>query len=112
MLRYHAPEVAASLGPDAGDRGQVARVLTEIADSFLRFQVVALREAEQRAELARVPDVVATVPYFDSDIYDLAGLLDLGRAIWEVPPTGRCSGGGPRGRGWSIPTCSGGRTPP
>ena len=88
-LRDHAPEVAASLGPDAGDPGQVARVLTEIADSFLRFQVVALREAEQRAELARVPDVVATVPYFDSDIYDLAGLLDLGRAIWEVPPTGR-----------------------
>ena len=71
------------------DNGTIARVLTEIADSFLRFQVVALREAEQRAELARVPDVVATAPYFDSDIYDLAGLLDLGRAIWEVPATAR-----------------------
>ena len=64
------------------DEAQAARVLSEVADSFLRFGVVARREAEQRAELARTPDVVATVPYFDSDIYDLAGLLRLGREIW------------------------------
>ena len=60
----------------------MARVLSEVGESFLRFGVVAKREAEQRSELAHVPDVVATVPYFESDIYDLAGLLRLGNKIW------------------------------
>jgi hypothetical protein len=26
--------------------------------------------------------VVATVPYFDTDIYDLSGLLRLGEQVW------------------------------
>ena len=60
-----------------------ARVLVEIADSFQRFHVVAQREAEERAELAAVPEVVAAVPYFDSDIHDLAGLLRLGESLWN-----------------------------
>jgi anion-transporting ArsA/GET3 family ATPase len=72
-----APEVAA-----AADPAQVGRVLTEIAESFQRFHVVAQREAEERAEMAAVPEVVASVPYFDSDIHDLAGLLQLGEALW------------------------------
>jgi hypothetical protein len=42
-----------------------------------------MREAEQRAELAGAPDVVATVPYFEHDIYDLGGLLALGDEIWR-----------------------------
>jgi hypothetical protein len=49
----------------------------------LNFQVVAKREAEIRSELATAPDVVATVPYFDSDIYDLEGLIRLGDKIWR-----------------------------
>jgi hypothetical protein len=57
-------------------------VLTEIAESFQRFHVVAQREAEERSEMAVVPEVVASVPYFDSDIHDLAGLLQLGEALW------------------------------
>jgi anion-transporting ArsA/GET3 family ATPase len=66
-----------------GERAQVARVLHEVGESFLNFQVVAKREAEQRAELAAVPDVVATVPYADHDITDLAGLLELGESLWR-----------------------------
>ena len=61
----------------------MARVLREVGESFRNFGVVAKREAEQRAELASVPDVVATVPYFETDIYDLAGLLRLGETIWK-----------------------------
>ncbi|MEZ5179244.1 MAG: hypothetical protein R2746_13470 [Acidimicrobiales bacterium] len=41
------------------------------------------REAEQRASLARSPEVVAAVPYFDADIADLSGLLALGDQIWR-----------------------------
>ena len=59
------------------------RVLQEIGESFLNFQVVANREAETRAELAAIPDVVANAPYFDTDIYDLAGLIRLGDRIWR-----------------------------
>ena len=44
---------------------------------------LALREAEQRASLAQSPDVVAAVPYFESDIADLGGLLALGEQIWR-----------------------------
>jgi anion-transporting ArsA/GET3 family ATPase len=82
LMQKQAGELAAKLGPDLGDAALVRRVLVEIAESFLRFQVVAQREAEQRGELAVAPEVVATVPYFEVDIYDLAGLLRLGERIW------------------------------
>jgi anion-transporting ArsA/GET3 family ATPase len=81
-----AGELAPGLGaldPALGDTDQIARVLTEVADSYLNFQVVALREMEERAMLSVVPDVLATVPFFDSDLYDLAGLVRLGEQIWE-----------------------------
>jgi len=80
-----AGELAPAIGsaaPGLGDPAQIARVLTEVADSYLNFQVVALREMEERASLGVVPDVLATVPFFDTDIYDLGGLLRLGEQIW------------------------------
>jgi anion-transporting ArsA/GET3 family ATPase len=73
----------AQADPAIGDPDQVARVLSEVADSYLNFQVVALREMEERSTLSVVPDVLATVPFFDTDIYDLAGLVRLGEQIWE-----------------------------
>jgi anion-transporting ArsA/GET3 family ATPase len=83
-LTGDAAAVATTLGPVAGAGPDVvARVLAEVAESFLNYRVVATREAEQRAELARVPEVVAAAPYFDSDIFDLGGLLGMGRAIWR-----------------------------
>jgi anion-transporting ArsA/GET3 family ATPase len=77
-----APELAA-MDPVMGDTDQISRVLGEVADSYLNFQVVALREMEERAMLSVVPDVLATVPFFDTDIFDLAGLVRLGEQIWE-----------------------------
>jgi anion-transporting ArsA/GET3 family ATPase len=77
-----SPKLAAMLTLNA-ETPQVERVLREIGESFLNFQVVAKREAEVRSELAAAPDVVATVPYFDSDIYDLEGLVRLGDKIWR-----------------------------
>ncbi len=89
-MKDRAEDLAAALAPvvgahDAalGDPAQIARVLGEVADSYLNFQVVALREMEERATLAVAPDVLATVPFFDTDIYDLSGLLRLGEKIWD-----------------------------
>jgi anion-transporting ArsA/GET3 family ATPase len=74
-----AGELPATVGPPE----QVARVLREVGESYLNFQVVAKREAEIRAELSASPEVVASVPFFDHDITDLAGLLRLGEQIWR-----------------------------
>jgi anion-transporting ArsA/GET3 family ATPase len=83
-LCNHSNETAEKVAPLIGaDPVQVGRVLTEVAESFRNFEVVAQREAKQRDELAAVPDVVATAPYFETDIYDLAGLLRLGEEIWS-----------------------------
>jgi anion-transporting ArsA/GET3 family ATPase len=75
--------LAGALPPELGTPDQVARVLHEVGESFLNFQVVAKREAEIRAELSAAPEVVAAVPYFDHDITDLTGLLQLGEKIWR-----------------------------
>jgi hypothetical protein len=77
------PAGAAAALSELGDDEATERVVAEVAQSFLNFRVVASREAEQRSELGRTPDVLASVPYFDSDIYDLAGLLRLGEQIWR-----------------------------
>jgi anion-transporting ArsA/GET3 family ATPase len=82
-LRAHDDELAEALAPGLAEPAQIRRVLDEVAGSFLNFQVVASREAEQQAELAVRPEVVASVPYFDTDIYDLAGLVRLGEQIWS-----------------------------
>ena len=75
-----AAELPASLGAPE----QVARVLQEVGESFLNFQVVAKREAEIRAELERrAGGRGRRCPYFDHDITDLAGLLELGQQIWR-----------------------------
>ena len=77
-----AAAALAAVDGAVGDEAQVARVLTEVAESFLRFQVIAQREAEQRAELSVSTDVVASVPYFETDVCDLAGLLRLADHVW------------------------------
>ncbi len=75
--------IAALLAPDLGDPALLERVLREVGESFLNYRVVATREAETRAELSRQPETVVAVPFFESDIYDLAGLLRLGEQIWR-----------------------------
>jgi anion-transporting ArsA/GET3 family ATPase len=84
VLRSDAVPLSASLAPVVGSTPeQVARVLTTVASSFHDFQVVAKREAEQRAELATGADVLVTVPVLDEPVNDLAGLVRLGRCCWR-----------------------------
>ncbi len=88
-LRDRATDIAGALrdraaapaGDPSADPAQTARVLREIADSYLNFSVVARREEEERTEMSAQPEVLAAVPFFDEDIFDMAGLLRLGARI-------------------------------
>jgi anion-transporting ArsA/GET3 family ATPase len=82
-LRKAPEQIAGRLLGDGADAEPLARVLREVGESFCNFPVVASREAETSAELAASADLVASVPYFERDIYDLAGLLRLGEQLWR-----------------------------
>jgi hypothetical protein len=77
-----SPAIASLLPASMRSPEQVARVLEEIGTSFSNFQLVARREADLLAEMVAAHDVSATVPYFDTDITDLAGVLRLGEVIF------------------------------
>jgi anion-transporting ArsA/GET3 family ATPase len=76
-------EAVSGLGqPALEDPARVARVLRTVGESFRNFAVVAMREAELRAELARAPDIVVRVPNFEVDIGDVDGLAAIGRHLF------------------------------
>ncbi len=81
-LDRDAGPVAAAVADQVADTEQVARVLDEVAASFLNYRLVASREAEEATRLGAAADVVATVPYLADDVHDLAGLLTIGRHLW------------------------------
>jgi anion-transporting ArsA/GET3 family ATPase len=62
---------------------RTARVLRTVGESFRNFAVVAKREAELRAELARAPEVVARVPNFEVDIGDIGGLAAIANCLYS-----------------------------
>jgi anion-transporting ArsA/GET3 family ATPase len=76
----------AELGIDAlRDVDRTARVLQTIGSTFRDYSVVATREADLRDELARAPEVLASVPAFTDDIHDIAGLARISRALLATP---------------------------
>ena len=78
-----AEAMTAVSSPALADPARTARVLTTVGESFANFSVVAIREAELRAELARVPDVVVRVPTFEQDINDVDALLAICGALFD-----------------------------
>jgi anion-transporting ArsA/GET3 family ATPase len=77
------PAVVDRLASAAGaDATLTHRVLAEVAARFHDTAVVAMREAERRAELSALAATVAEAPMLETDVRDLAGLLDLGRHLW------------------------------
>lgn len=95
LLDRQAQQVARCLSENADLISQelpdpdptTARVLSEVGDSFANFSVVAQREAELRSDLAARTPTVVPVPHRDTDIADLAGLLEFGAALWGPPPS-------------------------
>jgi anion-transporting ArsA/GET3 family ATPase len=83
-LRDGSSELATGLEAElpGADPVQVGRVLAEVGQSYLDYRVVAQREAEEQAELSTAPEALVSVPFFGTDVYDLAGLLRLGDRLW------------------------------
>ncbi|MBS1837062.1 MAG: ArsA family ATPase, partial [Actinobacteria bacterium] len=58
-LAHQSADIAAAVGPALGEPAdrtdRLATVLREVGQSFLDYQVVTRREAEQRSELAQLP---------------------------------------------------------
>jgi anion-transporting ArsA/GET3 family ATPase len=78
-----AEQLTALPNPALADSARTARVLRTVGESFANFSVVAMREAELRAELARVPDVVVRVPGFAHDISDVDALAEICGALFD-----------------------------
>ncbi len=76
-------------------------MLRTLADSFRNYEVVARREAELRVELGRIvspaPEVVVSVPSFDTDIADVHGLARIGEALFAQGAAAVPSEGAPPG---------------
>jgi anion-transporting ArsA/GET3 family ATPase len=89
VLCDHSDAVAkrlAAFGIEAlEDQARTARVLRTIGATYRDYSVVATRERELRDELARVPEVVVSVPAMPDDVHDLAGLATIGRALLGSP---------------------------
>jgi len=47
---------------------------------------VAQSEAEKQAELSTTAETLVSVPYFDTDVHDFAGLMRLGAGLWASEP--------------------------
>ncbi|HTT86210.1 MAG TPA: ArsA-related P-loop ATPase [Acidimicrobiales bacterium] len=83
-LRTEADQLAAPLAPvlDEPDVAQVSRVLAEVGENYAGYRLVAQSEAEKRADLAGAAETLVSIPYFDTDVHDVAGLLRLGAGLW------------------------------
>jgi len=87
VLERQSEKLADELAPvdrAFDDPATTSRVLRTLGESFRNYEVVARREAELRAELSRLPDVVVSVPNFDSDISDVAGLARIAEHLFAT----------------------------
>ena len=83
-LRDRAEEIATAIAPSlkVADAAQVRRVLVEVGQNYMDYRLVAQSEAEKRAELSTAAETLVSVPYFDTDVHDFAGLMRLGAGLW------------------------------
>jgi anion-transporting ArsA/GET3 family ATPase len=83
VMEREAGAIGADLAPLlAAEPADLTRLVADVAASFHNYAVAATREAEQRTELARAPEVVS-VPQLGGELTDLAGVLDLGQHLWR-----------------------------
>ncbi|MEE9414017.1 MAG: ArsA-related P-loop ATPase [Acidimicrobiales bacterium] len=82
-LRSGVDSLAATIMPSQPE--VTAGVLREIADRFDDFRLLAAQGDAVLQELPRNGAPVVGVPYLETEIVDLAGVLELGDRLWDVP---------------------------
>jgi anion-transporting ArsA/GET3 family ATPase len=84
-LRDQAEKIAEAVVAhlDVADVAQVRRVLVEVGQNYLDYQLVAQSEAEKQAELSTAAETLVSIPYFETDVHDFAGLMRLGAGLWS-----------------------------
>jgi anion-transporting ArsA/GET3 family ATPase len=84
-LRDRAEEIADAIAPElaGAEPAQIRRVLTEIGQNYMDYRIVAQSEAEKQAELSTAAEILVSVPYYETDVHDFAGLMRLGAGLWE-----------------------------
>jgi anion-transporting ArsA/GET3 family ATPase len=83
-LRDRADDIATAIAPTFGeaDPAQVRRVLVEVGQNYMDYRLVAQGEAEKQSELSTSAESLVSVPYFETDVHDFAGLMRLGKGLW------------------------------
>jgi len=84
-LRDGAEEIAGAMAVelDGAEPAQIRRVLAEIGQNYMDYRTVAQSEAEKQAELSTAAETLVSIPYFETDVHDFAGLMRLGAGLWE-----------------------------
>jgi anion-transporting ArsA/GET3 family ATPase len=83
-LRDTADDIASAIAPtlEGADPAQVRRVLVEVGQNYMDYRLVAQSEAEKQSELSTSAETLVSVPYFETDVHDFAGLMRLGKGLW------------------------------
>jgi len=83
-IAANADHLAATLGLPDTEPAATARVLGQTVKAFDNFKALAGSEQAQRNALVEGLDTVVSVPWFDEELHNLAGLQRVGDQLWET----------------------------
>ncbi|HVC69022.1 MAG TPA: ArsA-related P-loop ATPase [Acidimicrobiales bacterium] len=85
QLRDRSEEIAGTIATElaGAEPAQIRRVLAEIGQNYMDYRIVAQSEAEKQAELSTAAETLVSIPYFETDVHDFAGLMRLGAGLWD-----------------------------
>ncbi len=65
------------------DRQSIKTVFKEVANNFLNFSALALKEQSQKDNLKTTDKVVIEIPFLETELNDVEALFQLGKYLWE-----------------------------
>jgi anion-transporting ArsA/GET3 family ATPase len=80
-----ADKIGAALARDAGEKKAMAKIAVDLAENLKNFRSLAEIDAQNIRSLIECVEpgtAVRTVPFFDTDVYDLGGLLLINKHLF------------------------------
>jgi anion-transporting ArsA/GET3 family ATPase len=84
-VRTIADKIGAALARDAGEKKAMAKIAVDLAENLKNFRSLAEIDAQNIRSLIECVEpgtAVRTVPFFDTDVYDLGGLLLINKHLF------------------------------